>query len=88
MSRNVAITAIDGHTGFAIAELLLTNNTFSSKIDPVVALSLNPKSPRAKELEELAAKIIPHKHGHERENCEVKSYFAGPRGKLWVLFVW
>lgn len=50
MIRNVAMTAIDGHTGFVIAELLLMNNTFSSKIDSVVGLSLNPKSPRAKEL--------------------------------------
>jgi nucleoside-diphosphate-sugar epimerase len=67
MARNVAITAIDGNTGFAIAELLLTNDTFSSKIDSVVGLSLSPKSPRAKEIEKLGAKLIPHKPGRERD---------------------
>jgi hypothetical protein len=67
MARNVAITAIDGNTGFAIAELLLTDNTFSSKIDSVIGLSLSPKSQRAKEAEKLGVKIIPHKHGRERE---------------------
>jgi hypothetical protein len=67
MARNVAITAIDGNTGFAIAELLLTNDTSSSKIDSVVGLSLSPKSPRAKEIEKLGAKLIPHKPGRERD---------------------
>jgi hypothetical protein len=67
MARNVAITAIDGNTGFAIAELLLTDKTFSSRIDSVIGLSLSPKSPRAKEAEKLGVKIIPHKHGRERE---------------------
>lgn len=67
MVRNVAITAIDGNTGFAIAELLLTDETFSSKLSSVIGLSLSPKSTRAREIEKLGAKVIPHKHGRERE---------------------
>ena len=35
MLRNVCISAIDGQTGFLIAELLLSNQTFSSKIDSI-----------------------------------------------------
>jgi hypothetical protein len=70
MTRNIVITAIDGNTGFAIAELLLTNNTFSPKIDSVIGLSLSPDSPRAREIEKLGAKIIPHKHGRERDMVE------------------
>jgi hypothetical protein len=50
MSRNICITAADGHTGFLIAELILTNNDFKSKVDSVAVLSLHPTSSRAKEL--------------------------------------
>ena len=66
-TRNVAITAIDGNTGFAIAELLLTDRHFKSKVNSVIGLSLDPESPRAKEAEKLGVKIIEHKYGRERE---------------------
>jgi hypothetical protein len=67
MSRNICISAADGHTGFLIAELILTDNNFSQKVDSVSVLSLHPSSARAKELTQLGAKVIPHKPGRERE---------------------
>lgn len=67
MSRKVCITAVDGQTGFLIAELLLTSPDFSNKVDAVVGLTLHPQSPKCKELEKLGATIIPHKPGKERE---------------------
>jgi len=63
MTRRVCITAVDGNTGFAIAELLLQHREFSRKIDSVVGLALDPKSERAKELEGLGATIVPHTIG-------------------------
>lgn len=63
MSRNVCVTAIDGNTGFLIAELLLANPDFSSKVDSVVGLSLYPDSPHAHELTSLGAKVVPHQPG-------------------------
>ena len=63
MSRSIAITAVDGHTGFLIAELLLTDDTFKKKIRTVAGLSLNPHSESAQELSSLGAKIVPHKPG-------------------------
>lgn len=65
--RNVCITAIDGQTGYLIAELLLTDSSFSKKIDSVTGLSLHPSSPKCKELTELGAKIIVHKPGKARD---------------------
>ncbi|KAK5635739.1 hypothetical protein RRF57_011451 [Xylaria bambusicola] len=65
MSRNVCITAVDGHTGFLIAELLLSE-PFASKVDLVVGLILDPSSARASELEGLGAKIVEHQPGCER----------------------
>lgn len=65
--RNVCITAVDGQTGFLVAELLLTDPTFSKKVDSVTGLSLHPNSPKCKELTKLGAKIVPHKPGKERE---------------------
>lgn len=53
MSRNICITAADGHTGFLIAELILTDNDFKSKVDSVSVLSLHPNSARAKELGQM-----------------------------------
>lgn len=67
MSRKVCISAVDGQTGFLIAELLLTSPDFSNKVDAVVGLALHPHSPKCKELEKLGATIIPHKPGKERE---------------------
>lgn len=65
MSRNVCITAVDGHTGFLIGELLLSE-PFTSKVDSVVGLTLDLSAERAKELEGLGARIVEHKHGRER----------------------
>ncbi|KAF2127368.1 NAD(P)-binding protein [Dothidotthia symphoricarpi CBS 119687] len=56
MTRNICITASDGHTGFLIAELILTNSDFKSKVDSV---SLTCQT--------TGAVIIPHKPGRERE---------------------
>ena len=67
MTRKVCVTAVDGQTGFLIAELLLTNKNFSSKIDSVVGLSLKPNEARCKQLAKLGAKIVPHHPGKERE---------------------
>jgi nucleoside-diphosphate-sugar epimerase len=67
MTRNVCITAVDGQTGYLIAELLLTDGDFSKKTDSVVGLSLHPTSNKAKDLHKLGAKIVPHKPGKLRE---------------------
>jgi len=67
MTRNICISGGDGHTGFLIAELLLTNNDFKSKVDSVSVLCLHPSGARAKELTQLGAKVIPHKPGRERD---------------------
>lgn len=67
MSRNVCITAGDGHTAFLIAELLLTDQNFSPKLGSISILSLHPNSSRSKELAQMGAKIIPHKPGRLRE---------------------
>ena len=63
MSRNVCISAVEGQTGFLIAELLLTDRKFSSKIDSVCGLTLNPASAKCKELQKLGVTIISHKPG-------------------------
>ncbi|KAJ8124555.1 hypothetical protein O1611_g9086 [Lasiodiplodia mahajangana] len=65
MSHNVCITAVDGQTGFLIAELLLSH-PFSRKVDSVVGLTLDPSAAKASELESLGAKIVEHKPGRER----------------------
>jgi hypothetical protein len=67
MSRNVCITSIEGQTGFLIAELLLTDEKFKKQIDSLTGLTLDPSSPKAKELESLGAVIVPHKPGRERD---------------------
>lgn len=58
MSRNLAITAADGQTGHLIAELILTNEDFSNKINSLTATSLYPESERVKELEKKGANIV------------------------------
>jgi nucleoside-diphosphate-sugar epimerase len=63
----VCITAVDGQTGFLIAELVLTDSTFSKKIDAVTGLTLHPTSSKCKELTKLSAKIVAHKPGKERD---------------------
>jgi len=65
--RNVCITSVDGSTGFLIAELLLTDNRFSSKIDSLTGLALDPSSAKATELAGLGAVIAPHTPGRERD---------------------
>ncbi|KAK0743840.1 hypothetical protein B0T18DRAFT_329456 [Schizothecium vesticola] len=65
--RNVCITSVDGSTGFLIAELLLTDNRFSSKIDSLTGLALDPSSAKATELAGLGAVIVPHTPGRERD---------------------
>jgi len=67
MSRNICITAADGHTGFLIAELILTDENFSKQASSVTALVLDPSSPKAKELTDLGAKVVPHVPGKEEE---------------------
>src|SRR5258707_15628492 len=67
MPRNICITAVDGHTGFAISELLLTNDNFKKKIGTVVGLSLRPNHAHCKELSKIGAEIIPHKPGKLRQ---------------------
>lgn len=67
MSRNVCITAVEGHTGFLIAELLLTNDLFKKEIGSVVGLAIDPNAPHCKELAGKGATIMPHKPGRVRE---------------------
>lgn len=67
MSRNICITAVDGHTGFTICELLLTNETFKKKFGTLTGLSLKPNAPHCKELAKLGAKIVPHKPGRMKD---------------------
>ncbi|KAI1325295.1 NAD(P)-binding protein [Xylariaceae sp. FL0255] len=68
MSRNVCVTAVEGHTGFLIAELLLKKqNPFARKVDSVTGLALDPNAPRAKELTSLGAKIFHHIPGRESQ---------------------
>jgi len=67
MSRKICVTAVDGQTGFLIAELILKSRDFSRKVDAVVGLTLHPDHGKVKELEGLGAKIVPHKPGRVRE---------------------
>lgn len=67
MSRNVCITAVEGHTGFVITELLLTNDLFKKEIGSVVGLAIDPNAPHCKELADKGATIMPHKPGRVRE---------------------
>lgn len=71
MSRNVCISAIDGQTGSLIAELLLSNHRFSSKVDSVCGLSLHPSSVKCKEIQHLGGIIIPHKHGKGNDMVKI-----------------
>ncbi|KAL2756587.1 hypothetical protein ACRALDRAFT_2041242 [Sodiomyces alcalophilus JCM 7366] len=66
MTRNVCITAAEGQTGFAIAELLLSE-PFSGKVDSVTALTMDPSHQKPKELAAMNAKVVHHVPGRERE---------------------
>ncbi|PYH43064.1 NAD(P)-binding protein [Aspergillus saccharolyticus JOP 1030-1] len=67
MSRKLCITAVDGHTGFLIAELIMTDDNFKNAIGSVIGLTLHPEAPSCKELSNLGVKIVPHKPGRLRE---------------------
>ena len=71
MSRKLCITAVDGHTGHLIAELLLTDEKFSKKIGEITGLTLHPNAARCKELANLGAKIITHKPGRIKDMVKV-----------------
>jgi nucleoside-diphosphate-sugar epimerase len=70
MTRNICVTAVDGQTGFLIAELILKHRDFSRKIDSLAGLSLDPKSARAQELQSLGATIVPHVPGRVRQMAQ------------------
>lgn len=63
MSRHVCVTAVDGHTGYAIMELLLTNETFRNSVDSVTGLSLQPHGETCKQLTKLGANVVAHEPG-------------------------
>jgi hypothetical protein len=67
MSRKLCISAVDGQTANTIADLLLSNDDFSSKIDSLVGLSLKPNHPNCKAIGKLGATIVPHKPGTMKE---------------------
>ncbi|KAM3532017.1 hypothetical protein NHJ13051_000393 [Beauveria bassiana] len=71
MTRKICVTAVDGQTGFAIAELLLQHRDFSRKADAVVGLALNAKSDKARELEAAGAQVVQHKPGRVREMYDI-----------------
>lgn len=66
MTRNICITAADGQTGFLIAELIMKEAKFSNHVNNLTALTLHPTSAKAKELQSMGAKVVPHKPGRER----------------------
>ncbi|GIC94597.1 SDR family oxidoreductase [Aspergillus udagawae] len=70
MSRTVCVTSVDGHTGFLIAELLLTNETFKSNIKSVTGLTLHPHAEKCKELAKLGVKIVPHEPGRLKHTVQ------------------
>jgi hypothetical protein len=71
MSRKLCITAVDGQTGYLIAELLLTNPDFSSKIDSIIGLTLNPSHEKCKDLAKLGAEIVHHVPGREKQMVQL-----------------
>lgn len=66
MSRNVCISAAEGQTGFAIAELLLSP-PFSRKVDSVTALIIDSSSNKVQELKSLGANVVAYVPGSERD---------------------
>jgi hypothetical protein len=71
MSRNLCITAVDGQTGYLIAELLLTGGQFSNKIKSITGLSLDPQSPKCKALAKLGVDIVHHVPGTEKKMVDI-----------------
>ncbi|RHZ45589.1 SDR family oxidoreductase [Aspergillus thermomutatus] len=70
MSRTICITSVDGHTGFLIAELLLTDETFKSTIKSVTGLTLHPHAEKCKELSKLGVKIVAHEPGRLKHTVQ------------------
>ncbi|KAK8011790.1 hypothetical protein PG989_000050 [Apiospora arundinis] len=66
MSRHVCITAVDGDTGYTIAELLLSD-PFKSKVGSVVGLALDNSATKAKDFTALGGKLVTHKPGRMRD---------------------
>jgi NmrA-like family len=71
MERRVCITAVEGNTGFLIAELLLTNSTYKNVINSVTGLTLNTDADRCKELSNLGATIVAHNPGRVRQMTNI-----------------
>ncbi|KAL4918754.1 hypothetical protein BDW62DRAFT_61634 [Aspergillus aurantiobrunneus] len=67
MSRQLCITSVDGHTGFLVAELILTDANFKKAITSVTGLSLHPDADSCKELTKLGVKIVPHTPGRLKD---------------------
>ncbi|KIV80689.1 hypothetical protein, variant [Exophiala sideris] len=67
MSRNICITAVDGHTGYSIAEFILSHDNLKKKVGTITGLALKPQSQHAKDLAKLGVKIVPHKPGRMKE---------------------
>jgi nucleoside-diphosphate-sugar epimerase len=63
MTRNIAITAVDGHTGSLIAELILTDGTFRRRVSSVTGLALDTESQHCDDLRNLGANIVPYNPG-------------------------
>ncbi|KAF7172594.1 hypothetical protein CNMCM5623_004765 [Aspergillus felis] len=70
MSRTICVTSVDGHTGFLIAELLLTDETFKSQIKSVTGLTLHPHAEKCKELAKLGVKIVGHEPGRLKHTVQ------------------
>lgn len=65
MTRNIAITAVDGHTGSLIAELILSDDTFKRKVSSVTGLALDADSQNCHDLRELGVEIVPYSPGRD-----------------------
>lgn len=63
MTRNIAITAVDGHTGSLIAELILSDATFSRKVSSVTGLALDTDSQHCHDLRNLGVQIFSYNPG-------------------------
>lgn len=69
MPRKLCITSVDGHTGFLVAELILTDKSFKNAISSVIGLTLNPDAVHCQELTDLGAKIVAYKPGRVRNTA-------------------
>jgi hypothetical protein len=71
MARNLCINAVDGQTGYLIAELLATDPQFSNKVDSITGLTLDPQSTKCQALKKLGVDIVHHVPGAEKELIRV-----------------